>query len=84
MDDDAAGADGQDPKFYEALRIAVDNNRISTSLLQRMLSIGYGRAAKIIDEMERMGFVGPAVGNKPREIRITKQAYAELIMNKED
>ena len=84
MDDDAAGADGQDSKFYEALRIAVDNNRISTSLLQRMLSIGYGRAAKIIDEMERMGFVGPAVGNKPREIRITKQAYAELIMNKED
>ena len=84
MDDEGESADGQDPKFYEALRIAVDNNRISTSLLQRMLSIGYGRAAKIIDEMERMGFVGPAVGNKPREIRITKQAYAELIMNKED
>lgn len=78
------GADGLDPKFYEALRIAVDNNRISTSLLQRMLSIGYGRAAKIIDEMERQGFVGPAVGNKPREIRITKESYAELIMNKDE
>ena len=86
MDDDMdeGSSDGHDPKFYEALRVAVDNNRISTSLLQRMLSIGYGRAAKIIDDMERLGFVGPAVGNKPREIRITKEAYAELIMNKEE
>lgn len=86
MDDDMEGdgADGHDPKFYEALRVAVDNNRISTSLLQRMLSIGYGRAAKIIDDMERLGYVSPAVGNKPREIRLTKEAYAELIMNKED
>ncbi len=84
MDMDGGDESGHDPKFYEALRIAVDNNRISTSLLQRMLSIGYGRAAKIIDDMERQGFVGPAVGNKPREIRLTKEAYAELIMNKPD
>ena len=82
-DDDVESPDGMDPKFYEALRIALDNKRISTSLLQRMLSIGYGRAAKIIDQMERMGFVGPAVGNKPREIRITEQGYAELMMNKD-
>ena len=82
-DDGEESADGMDPKFYEALKIAVDHKRISTSLLQRMLSIGYGRAAKIIDQMERMGFVGPAVGNKPREIRITEQGYAELIMNKD-
>ena len=85
MDDEDEGdsPDGMDPKFYEALRIALDNKRISTSLLQRMLSIGYGRAAKIIDQMERMGFVGPAVGNKPRDIRITEQGYAELMMNKD-
>jgi S-DNA-T family DNA segregation ATPase FtsK/SpoIIIE len=82
-EDDGESPDGMDPKFYEALRIALDNKRISTSLLQRMLSIGYGRAAKIIDQMERMGFVGPAVGNKPREIRITEQGYAELMMNKD-
>ena len=84
FDMDGGEEGGHDPKFYEALRIAVDNNRISTSLLQRMLSIGYGRAAKIIDDMERQGFVGPAVGNKPREIRLTKEAYAELILNKPD
>jgi S-DNA-T family DNA segregation ATPase FtsK/SpoIIIE len=84
MDDaDEGDPDGMDPKFYEALRIALDHKRISTSLLQRMLSIGYGRAAKIIDQMERMGFVGPAVGNKPREIRITEQGFAELMMNKD-
>lgn len=85
-DDDEEGAegeDGMDPKVYEALRIAIDNKRISTSLLQRKLSIGYGRAAKIVDQMERMHFVGPAVGNKPREILISEQAYQELMVNRE-
>ncbi len=84
-EDDGGDADpnGLDPKFYEALRVAIDNGRISTSLLQRMLSIGYGRAAKLIDQMERMHYVGPAVGNKPREILITDQMYAELMVNRD-
>ncbi len=82
-DDDGEGSGELDPKFYEALGIAVKNKRISTSLLQRAISIGYGRAAKILDQMEEKGFIGPASGNKPREILISEDAYRELMVNKD-
>jgi S-DNA-T family DNA segregation ATPase FtsK/SpoIIIE len=66
------GADGfegeQDGLFDEALVIVTDMGRASTSVLQRRLSIGYGRAAKILDMMERRGFIGPAEGSKPRKV----------------
>jgi S-DNA-T family DNA segregation ATPase FtsK/SpoIIIE len=84
---DDYGDDGDlgdlDPKFYEALGIAVKNRRISTSLLQRAISVGYGRAAKILDQMEEKGFIGPASGNKPREILISEEAYRELMINQD-
>jgi S-DNA-T family DNA segregation ATPase FtsK/SpoIIIE len=86
-DEDYGDEDGDtgdlDPKFYEALGIAVKNKRISTSLLQRAISIGYGRAAKILDQMEDRGFIGPASGNKPREILISEEAYRELMVNQD-
>ena len=66
------GGDGfegeQDDLFDEALLIVTDMGRASTSVLQRRLSIGYGRAAKILDTMERRGFIGPAEGSKPRKV----------------
>ena len=56
----------------QAAQIAIENGKISTSLLQRKLSIGYGRASAIIDHLEELGVVGPAPGgNKPREVLIT-------------
>jgi S-DNA-T family DNA segregation ATPase FtsK/SpoIIIE len=58
----------QDELFDEALLIVTDMGRASTSVLQRRLSIGYGRAAKILDMMERRGFIGPAEGSKPRKV----------------
>jgi len=73
-----------DPKFYEAVEIAIDMGKISTSLLQRRLSLGYGRAAKIIDKMEQMGVVGPQEGQKPRNILISRQEYQEMIMGRSD
>ena len=73
-----------DPKFYEAVEIAIDMGKISTSLLQRRLSLGYGRAAKIIDKMEQMGIVGPQEGQKPRNILISRQEYQEMIMGRSD
>ncbi len=73
-----------DPKFREALEIAVNSGKISTSLLQRHLSIGYGRAAKIIDRMQALGYVSPPEGTKPREVLITKQMYMEKVINNED
>ena len=73
-----------DPKFYEAVEIAIDMGKISTSLLQRRLSLGYGRTAKIIDKMEQMGVVGPQEGQKPRNILISRQEYQEMIMGRSD
>ncbi|HSB09923.1 MAG TPA: DNA translocase FtsK [Blastocatellia bacterium] len=66
---EAEGFEGeQDELFDEALAIVTDMGRASTSVLQRRLSIGYGRAAKILDSMERQGFIGPAEGSKPRKV----------------
>ena len=81
--DDMDGDDGGelDPKFRQAVELAVNNNKVATSLLQRNLSIGYGRAAKIIDQMERLGYVGPPDGTKPREVLITVQQFRELVVN---
>lgn len=79
-DDEAGDGDG-DSLFKNALRVAIDNEKISTSLLQRKLSIGYGRAAKLIDQMEEMGYVSEADGNKPRRILITREQFMELSVN---
>ncbi len=73
-----------DPKFREALEVAVNSGKISTSLLQRHLSIGYGRAAKIIDRMQALGYVSPPDGQKPRDVLITKQMYMEMVVNGEE
>ncbi len=70
-----------DNLFRQAVEIAIQENKISTSLLQRKFSIGYGRAAKIIDQMEDFGYVSAADGNKPRRILITKQEFYEKSMN---
>jgi DNA segregation ATPase FtsK/SpoIIIE, S-DNA-T family len=60
--------DGNDELFEDAVRLILEFGKASTSLLQRRLRIGYGRAAHLIDMMERDGIVGPADGSKPREI----------------
>jgi DNA segregation ATPase FtsK/SpoIIIE, S-DNA-T family len=67
----AAGEDGEaenDPLYNDAVRLVVEFGKASTSLLQRRLRIGYGRAAHLIDLMERDGIVGAADGPKPREV----------------
>jgi DNA segregation ATPase FtsK/SpoIIIE, S-DNA-T family len=60
----------EDSLYKDAVRIVVSEGRASTSLLQRRLSIGYGRAAKLVDSMHRNGLVGPAEGSKPREVLV--------------
>ncbi len=66
-----------DPKYNDAVRVAIEEGRISTSLLQRKLEIGYSRAAKIIDRMQAEGIVSPPDGSKPRSILISKDEYME-------
>ena len=60
--------DDNDPMYEDAMRLVFEFGKASTSLLQRRLRIGYGRAAHLIDMMENDGLVGPADGSKPREI----------------
>jgi S-DNA-T family DNA segregation ATPase FtsK/SpoIIIE len=66
--DDADGESEHDELFEDAVRLVIDFGKASTSLLQRRLRIGYGRAAHLIDLMEKDGIVGPADGPKPREV----------------
>jgi len=64
----SGGEDENDPMFDDAVRLVFEFGKASTSLLQRRLRIGYGRAAHLIDLMERDGLVGPADGSRPREL----------------
>ncbi len=61
-------ADGKDAKFEEALRLICQYDKASASLLQRRLSLGYARAARILDQLEEMGAIGPGEGAKPRDV----------------
>lgn len=62
------GEMGDDPLFSEAKRIAIHAGKVSASLLQRRLRVGYARAARLLDILEEQGVIGPAEGNKPREV----------------
>ena len=63
----------QDELFPEALNFVIDQQKASTSLIQRRFRIGYNRAARIIDDMEQRGYIGPANGSKPREVYKQKE-----------
>jgi len=77
-------AGDNDPLIRSALDVAFESGKVSTSLLQRRLSVGYGRAAKIIDKLEQMGYVSAPDGQKPRELLISKQDYMELVLKSEN
>lgn len=62
--------DFDDDLIEEAKKLIVKYDRASASLIQRRLAIGYARAARILDELEKAGFVGPGKGSKPREVLI--------------
>jgi S-DNA-T family DNA segregation ATPase FtsK/SpoIIIE len=68
VDGSNSDPDENDPLFDDAVRLVFEFGKASTSLLQRRLRIGYGRAAHLIDLMERDGLVGPADGSRPREL----------------
>ena len=80
-DVDSGSGEGylNDRQFLDAVEIAVNTRKISTSLIQRKLSIGYGKAAKFIDIMEDMGIVGEANGQRPREVLLTPDEWREKL-----
>lgn len=66
------GGEDRDPLFDEAVKLFSQYDKASSSLIQRRLSVGYARAARILDQLYEAGFVGPAEGSKPREVNLTK------------
>jgi S-DNA-T family DNA segregation ATPase FtsK/SpoIIIE len=76
---DQANEEGfDDPAYEEALRIVLDMGKASTSTLQRRLRLGYGRAARILDAMEKDGIIGPPDGSRPREVLKRPDWLAEV------
>jgi S-DNA-T family DNA segregation ATPase FtsK/SpoIIIE len=67
-----------DEMLPAAVDVILETGQASVSMLQRRLKLGYARAARIVDEMEEKGIVGPFVGSKPREIRITKEQWQAM------
>ncbi len=79
------GDRGDDPKYADAVRVAIEEKRVATSLLQRKLGVGYSRAAKMIDRMFAEGIVSAPDGSKPRSILITPEEYiARFVDGKEE
>ena len=76
-DSSEVSSDEEDTMLNDAIRVVVELGQASTSLLQRKLKLGYSRAARIIDQMEERGVIGPYEGGKPRQILITKEELME-------
>jgi S-DNA-T family DNA segregation ATPase FtsK/SpoIIIE len=67
-EEEAEFAGDDDPMYEDAVRLVLEMGKASTSTLQRRLRLGYGRAARILDVMERDGIIGPPDGSRPREV----------------
>ncbi|MBQ1260997.1 MAG: DNA translocase FtsK, partial [Clostridia bacterium] len=82
-DEDSSGSSGagylNDQQFLSAVELATSSGKIATSLIQRRIGVGYGKAAKFIDIMEDMGIVGPPNGQKSREALITHDEWLEKL-----
>jgi DNA segregation ATPase FtsK/SpoIIIE, S-DNA-T family len=79
-DDDDGDSGPRDAMFNEAARLVVRHNQGSTSLIQRRLNLGYNRAGRIIDQLERAGIVGPFSGSKAREVLVQDDMSLEQIL----
>ena len=89
VDGKGGGASGdpgedEDELIEEAIDVIMDCHQASTSMLQRRLKLGYSRAARIIDQIEERGIIGPFEGSKPRQILITKDEWQEMKLRRHD
>ncbi len=78
------GLDSEDDLFYRAVEVALENGKISTSLLQRKLSLGFGKAARMIDRMQEMGIVSEPNGQKPRDVLISYDDYRRMRLREDE
>lgn len=73
-----------DPLFNDAINYVLNDEQASISYLQRKLKVGYSRAARIVDQMEDLGIIGPHEGSKPRKLLKTKEEIEELLGDKDE
>ncbi len=79
ISDGDAGGDGRDPYFAEAAKIIIDKDKASIGMLQRFLKVGFNRAARIMDQLEEAGVVGPEEGTKPRKVLMGAEELEQFI-----
>lgn len=79
-EEDVEGGDEVDPLLDKAIEVVIESGQASTSYLQRRLKVGYSRAARIIDQMEQKGVIGPFEGSKPRAVLMTRAQYLEMTL----
>ena len=88
-DKNGSGSSGGDPAndedemLFDAIDVVVRSGQASTSMLQRHLKLGYSRAARIIDQMEERGIIGPFEGSKPRRLLISKEDWQEMKLRRD-
>ena len=75
---DPSPENGYDELLPAAIEVVLEVGQASVSMLQRRLKLGYGRAARLVDQMEEKGVVGPFEGSKPRQLLITKEQWQEM------
>ena len=75
---------GQDELLDDAIRLVLDLGQASASMLQRRFRIGYNRAARLVEAMEELGIVGPAIGSKPRELKMSREEVEYKFLQKDN
>ena len=81
---DAQEEQGQDELLDDAIRLVLDLGQASASMLQRRFRIGYNRAARLVEAMEELGIVGPAIGSKPRELKMSRDEVEYKFLQKDN
>ena len=77
IDSGSGVGDGRDAYFADAARLLMDKEKGSIGMLQRYFKIGFNRAARIMDQLEEAGIVGPEEGTKPRRVLMTPEQFAQ-------
>ncbi len=80
----SGGGEEEDSMLQSAIEIVVESGQASVSMLQRRLKLGYARAARLVDQMEERGIVGPFEGSKPRQVLITRDQWKEMVLRRQD
>ena len=82
--DDEPISNERDDLFIKAVEMVVDTGQASVTMFQRKFKIGYQRAARLIDRMEELNIIGPYEGTKPRQVKMTRQEFNEMLINSDE